>query len=125
MYWSGEPFEAFGPGAARLIDGVRQTNHRSVFTWIKRLNAGESPVGDVDRLTPEGRAREAVFVGLRRTAGIERDAFRQLTGFSFDELAEDVIRRQLELGFLEDTGTHVRLTREGRFVADSVIAEFL
>lgn len=125
MYWSGEPFEAFGPGAARLIDGVRSTNHRSVFTWIKRLNSGESPVGDVDQLNSEGRAREAIFVGLRRTAGIERDAFRKLTGCSLDELAGDVIRRQVELGFLEDTGTHVRLTREGRFVADSVIAEFL
>ncbi len=56
MYWSREPFEAFGPGAARLIDGVRSTNHRSVFTWIKRLNAGESPVGDVDQLSPEGRS---------------------------------------------------------------------
>jgi len=125
MYWSGAPFEAFGPGAARLIDGVRSTNHRSVFTWIKRLKSGESPVGETDSLTPEGRAREAIFVGLRRTAGIERDAFQRLTGFSLDDLAGDVVRRQVELGFLEDTGTHVRLSREGRFVADSVIAEFL
>lgn len=125
MYWSGQPFEAFGPGAARLIDGVRSTNHRSVFTWIKRLKSGESPIGETDRLTPEGRAREAIFVGLRRTAGIDRVTYRKLTGHSIDELAGEVIARQVELGFLADTGTHVRLTREGRFVADSVIAEFL
>ncbi len=125
MYWARQPFEAFGPGAARLIDGVRQTNHRSVFTWIKRLTAGQSPVADVDELSPEHRARETIFVGLRRTAGIEREAFRATTGLDLDALAGEVVHNQVELGLLEDTGTHVCLTREGRFVADSVIAEFL
>jgi oxygen-independent coproporphyrinogen-3 oxidase len=125
MYWARRPFEAFGPGAARLTDGVRKTNHRSVFTWIKRLTAGESPVADVDDLTPEHRAREAIFVGLRRTAGVSRNEFRETTGFDLEALAGEVIRNQVELGLLDDTGTHIRLTREGRFVADSVIAEFL
>lgn len=125
VYWAAKPFEAFGPGAARLIGGVRRTNHRSVFTWIKRLQAGESPVADVDELSPEARAREAIFVGLRRTAGLARDEFRATTGFDLDALAADAIRRQTSLGLLEGTGTHIRLTREGRFVADSVIADFL
>ncbi|MGC1272162.1 MAG: radical SAM family heme chaperone HemW [Planctomycetaceae bacterium] len=125
VYWAALPFEAFGPGAARLVEGVRRTNHRSVFTWIKRLTAGESPVADVDALSPEARAREAIFVGLRRTAGIERAAFRSTTGFDLDTLAGEVARGQAALGLLEITGTHLRLTRDGRFVADSVIAEFL
>lgn len=125
VYWAAKPFEAFGPGAARLIDGVRRTNHRSVFTWIKRLRAGESPVADVDELSREARAREAIFVGLRRVAGVGRDAFRGTTGFDLDSLCGDEIRRQAALGLLEDMGSHVRLTREGRFLADSVIAEFL
>jgi oxygen-independent coproporphyrinogen-3 oxidase len=125
VYWTAAPFEAFGPGAARLLGGVRRTNHRSVFTWTKRVAAGESPVADVDELSPEARAREAIFVGLRRTAGVSRAAVRETTGFDLDALAGDAIRRQASLGLLEDTGTHVRLTREGRFVADSVIAEFL
>lgn len=125
VYWAAKPFEAFGPGAARLIGGVRRTNHRSVFTWIKRLRAGESPVADVDELAPQARAREAIFVGLRRTAGIDREEFRATTGFELDDIAADALPRQLALGLLEDTATHVRLTREGRFIADSVIAEFL
>jgi oxygen-independent coproporphyrinogen III oxidase len=125
VYWAAQPFEAFGPGAARYLGGIRSTNHRSVFTWIKRLSAGDSPVADVEELAPEARAREAIFVGLRRTAGIPRDEFRHTTGFDLDLLAGDTIHRQSALGLLEDAGTHVRLTREGRFVADSVIAEFL
>jgi oxygen-independent coproporphyrinogen-3 oxidase len=125
VYWAAKPFEAFGPGAARYLDGVRSINHRSVFTWIKRLRAGESPAAEVENLPPEARAREAIFVGLRRTAGIDRKTFRQDAGFDLDRIAGDTVKSQTTLGLLEDTGTHIRLSREGRFVADSVIAEFL
>lgn len=125
IYWAAKPFEAFGPGAARYLDGVRRTNHRSVFTWIKRLNAGESPVAETDELSPEARAREAIFVGLRRVDGIDRAGFRARTGFGLDELAGETIRRQVQVGSLEDDGASIRLTREGRFIADSVITEFL
>jgi oxygen-independent coproporphyrinogen III oxidase len=37
VYWSGRPYLAFGPGASRFIDGVRETNHRSVTTWLQRI----------------------------------------------------------------------------------------
>lgn len=125
VYWAAKPFEGFGPGAARYLDGVRRTNHRSLFTWIKRLKAGESPVADVDELAPENRAREAIFVGLRRVEGIDRHEFHEQTGFGLDELAGTTIRRQVQFGAIEDDGISIRLTREGRFIADSVIAEFL
>ena len=125
VYWAAEPFEGFGPGAARLTDGIRRTNHRSVFTWIKRLQARADPTAEVDPLTPAGRAREAIFLGLRRTAGINRVAFHQQTGFDIQLLAGDAVAAQVALGLLEATPTHVRLTHAGRFVADSVIAEFL
>ncbi len=125
VYWAARPFEAFGPGAARYLGGVRSTNHRSVFTWIKRIVAGESPVAEAEELSPEGRAREAIFVGLRRTAGVDRTAFRETTGFDLDILAGGTIGAQVASGLIEDAGDAIRLTREGRFLADGVIAEFL
>ena len=36
VYWSGDDFEAFGPGAANLIAGARRTNHRGVLGWLGR-----------------------------------------------------------------------------------------
>ena len=125
IYWSFAPFEAFGPGAARFLNGTRYTNHRGVLTWLKRLTAVESPVGETDVLTPEARAREAIFVGLRRAAGVERDSFWRATGYDLDELAGPIVEQQCARGLLEDTGDSIRLTREGRFLADSVIIEFL
>lgn len=125
IYWSGRPFYGFGPGAARYLDGRRETNHRSVTTWLKRVFAGEPAIGDSEQLSPEDRAREAIVLGLRRCDGVERREFQTRTGFDLDRLAGNVVARHCRAGLLEDTGDRIRLTREGRFLADSVIIEFL
>ncbi|MEX2285939.1 MAG: radical SAM family heme chaperone HemW, partial [Planctomycetaceae bacterium] len=104
VYWKGLSYLAFGPGAARYVDGVRESNHRSVTTWLKRVMAGESPVAERERLSDEERAREALVIGLRRCAGIEKAAFRKLTGFDMDELAGSTIERHCHAGLLEDDG---------------------
>src|SRR5690606_423861 len=75
VYWQGLPYYGFGPGAASYVGGMRRTNHRSVTTWLKRVLAGEAGVAESERLSPEDRAREAIWLGLRRTAGIDRRTF--------------------------------------------------
>ena len=126
IYWDRTDYEAFGPGAARLTGGVRKLNHRGVLGWLKRVEAGADPTVEVDELTPEGIAGEVVMLALRTTAGVRTDGrFREATGFDFDALFGEITDRQVALGLLRRTARSLRLTREGRFVADSVITEFL
>ncbi|MEX0718904.1 MAG: radical SAM family heme chaperone HemW [Planctomycetaceae bacterium] len=125
VYWKGEEYYGFGPGAARYLNGRRETNHRSVTTWLKRVFAGEDPIADAEELSPEDKARESIVLGLRRAAGIERDEFRHRTGFDLDDLAAEPIARHCLSGLLDVDDHHVRLTREGRFLADAVIVDFL
>jgi oxygen-independent coproporphyrinogen-3 oxidase len=124
-YWAGRSYFGFGPGAARYLRGLRETNHRSVGTWMKRVLAGRSPVGDVDELSPDDRAREMLVVGLRRAAGVDRAAFRATSGFDIDDIAGPAIERHCSSGLLERTENGIRLTREGRFLADTVIVDCL
>jgi oxygen-independent coproporphyrinogen-3 oxidase len=124
-YWRALPYFGFGPGAARYINGRRESNHRSTTTWIKRVLNGQSGVAMSEELTPEHRAREAIVLGLRRTDGIRRDEFRTLTGFDLDHLAAATIRQEVAAGRIEDLDTAIRLTRAGRFVADRVLIAFL
>ncbi len=124
-YWAGEQYYGFGPGAARYLEGRRETNHRSVSTWMARVLSGRSPVGDVDVLAPADRARETLVVGLRRAAGVDRATFRKTTGFDLEEVAGAAIARHCESGLLERTPAGIRLTREGRFLADTVIVDCL
>jgi oxygen-independent coproporphyrinogen-3 oxidase len=124
-YWAGLPYYGFGPGAARYCRGRRETNHRSVTTWLARILSGRSPVGDIDELSPADRARETLVVGLRRARGVGCDEFRARTGFDLEQVAGPAIERHCATGLLERTVDGVRLTREGRFLADTVIVDCL
>jgi oxygen-independent coproporphyrinogen-3 oxidase len=125
VYWAGKPFFGFGPGAARYAAGRRELNHRSVTTWINRVLAGRSPIAESEELSPEGRARELIMLNLRRCAGLDLAEFREQTGFEFRRLAVEALSRHLRQGLLEECNGHVRLTREGRFLADTVFAEYV
>jgi oxygen-independent coproporphyrinogen-3 oxidase len=124
-YWAGLPYFGFGPGAARYLKGRRETNHRSVVTWLARIRSGRSPVGDSEELSPEDRAREALVLGLRRTRGVDRADFRAATGFPVDELTAGRLNAHIDGGLIEDSPATIRLTHAGRFVADSIIVDLM
>jgi len=125
VYWTGLPYEAFGPGAARFVRGRRITNHRSVTTWIKRTLAGESAVGEMEELSPEDSAREAIAIGLRRRQGVDLTDFQQQTGFDLLEFAGAAVQTMVERGWVEQRENRLLLTHEGLFFADLVAGEFL
>ena len=124
-YWNGDEYFAAGPGAARYVNGTRETNHRSVLTWLKRMQAGESPVDDSETLPPESVARELLMLGLRRTAGLHIPTFEARTQIAVGSLAQNAIEKYVDLGWLEFSDDHLRLTRSGRFMADSVVSDML
>jgi oxygen-independent coproporphyrinogen-3 oxidase len=124
-YWSGRGYFAVGPGAARYVDGVRETNHRSTTTYLRRVLADESPVAERECLDPERRAREFLVFALRRLEGISRDRFFESTGEQLDRLVGGELARFVEQGLLSDDGDVIRLTREGLLVSDSLWPEIL
>ncbi len=125
VYWTGRPYLAFGPGAARYIDGRREMNHRSVTTYLHRTLAGTSPVAESEQLSPKNAARERLVFGLRRLEGVSLSEFMTATGFGINELVETELKRFIEFGFLEIVDDRLRLTREGLMVSDSLWPEFL
>lgn len=125
VYWAAREYYAAGPGAARYVDGVRETNHRSTTTWLKRLAAGESPVAEREELSSERKARERLVLALRRLEGVTRPAFAASSGYDLDALAGDAIRRFVDLGLLADDAGGVRLTREGLYISDALWPDLL
>jgi oxygen-independent coproporphyrinogen-3 oxidase len=100
-------------------------NTRDLHGYMHKVLAGEAAAFQSETLAPEDRARETIAVQLRRAEGIERAAFHGQTGFDLDQLAGAVIARHLELGLLADDAVGVRLTRQGKCVADAVVRDFL
>ena len=126
VYWSNDAYFGVGLGAARYVEGRRSVNTRDLAAYIRRIEAGVPAVGPDETLDAEARARETAVLMLRRTVvGIERSDFSRRTGFDLDLLAGDAIARAAGQGLLEDTGNAVRLTRQGLFLADSVLCDLL
>jgi oxygen-independent coproporphyrinogen-3 oxidase len=125
VYWANHAYFGFGMGAARYVLGRRELNTRDLRTYIRRVLSDESAVFQSEELPPEERARETLAVQLRRAEGIDRPAFAEQTGFTLDAVAGPAVARHVELALLEDDGSRVRLTRQGKYVADAVIANLL
>jgi oxygen-independent coproporphyrinogen-3 oxidase len=125
VYWSGGRYYAIGPGAARYVGNVRSSNHRSTFTYLRRMLAGESPVAESETLSPEMQAREKLVLGLRTMDGVSLAAFERDTGHSAHALAGEAIARFVNAGLLQIDDGRLRLTREGLLVSDSLWPDFL
>jgi oxygen-independent coproporphyrinogen-3 oxidase len=123
VYWANWAYLGFGMGAARYVNGRRELNTRDLHGYIRRALAGEPTTFQSEELDPAQRARETLALGLRRSEGLDRQAFRLQTGFDLDELTAPALERCQALGLLHDDGLKVALTREGRFVADTIIAD--
>ena len=125
VYWTGDTYFAAGPGAARYVEGRRETNHRSTTTYLKRVLAGQSPVAESEVLSPEDSARERLVFGLRRLEGVDRAGFAADTGFEIDQLVRRRLAELVSADLLEDNGSRIRLTRKGLLVSDSIWPKFL
>jgi oxygen-independent coproporphyrinogen-3 oxidase len=124
-YWTGQPYFAAGPGAARFVGGRRETNHRSTTTYIRRVLAGQSPVAESEELGPEDAARERLVFALRRLEGIDKAAFAAETSFSVEQLGGQALARLIDLGLLDLSAGRLKLTRKGLLVSDAIWPEFL
>lgn len=122
-YWANEPYFGFGLGAAAYVNGRRTVNTRNLADYLRKTLSGESATVDAEELTPIDRARETLTLNMRRVEGVCRHDFRDRTDFDLDAVAGPAIARLSGIGVISDDGDRVRLTRDGRCVADAVMAE--
>ena len=125
-YWNGSDYLAFGPGASRFVDGVRSTNHQSTLTYMKRLEAGQSPTAQTEQLTGLAAARERLVVGMRLLRGVNLAELEAMTGVALDRTLPPATRELLiESDLIEIADGVCRLTRRGVMVSDGVAETIL
>jgi oxygen-independent coproporphyrinogen-3 oxidase len=126
VYWANDAYFGVGVGAARYLRGERAVNTRDLPAYLRRIEADEDATGPTETLDSEARARETAVLMLRRTVlGIDRADFARRTGFDLEALAGPVLRKHIERGWLESEGNRIRFTREGLFLADSVLCDLV
>lgn len=124
-YWANMAHLGIGMGAAGLVRGVRTLNTRDLDRYLRLALAGEDTAFQSETLTPLETARETLMLNLRRVEGAMEQEFLERTGMTLTVVLGQAADPLVASGLLERDSRGLRLTREGRFVADAVIVKLL
>lgn len=120
-YWSGAPYLGVGPSAHSFDGQSRQWNVAHNARYLSALQSGNVPF-EREVLTPAQRYNEYVMTGLRTMWGCEI-ARIEAFGEPFSGYFNREKTQFLQNGALENTGTHIRLTRAGKLLADRIASD--
>jgi oxygen-independent coproporphyrinogen-3 oxidase len=124
-YWMNGEYLGLGAGASSAFKGDRYKNVNLPARYIAQINESQTAVESRETPSPQQRMGESVMLGLRLREGIHLPNFEQQFGIPFREAFRNAIARLKETGLLEIRGGRAFLSREGWFLADSVIVEFI
>ncbi len=118
-YWEQGEYLGLGPSAASYLGGERRANTSGTAAYLRAALAGEKIPRQYSE-TLEGRKKDAerIMLGLRKTAGIE------LPDHIFIEFKEE-LARLTETGFLERSGSRVKIREDRLYVSNIVFREFV
>lgn len=124
-YWTDTPYFGVGGSAHGFTGETRTANVRSITGYIDDVERDPINPGQVTLITGRDRAIEALFLGLRRTEGIELQAFHGR--HDLDVLGEfgEGLDPMIEAGLVEIDGDTLRLTRRGLLLSNEVFTAFV
>lgn len=118
-YWDRGEYIGVGAGAHSFEGNKRRVNIRDVRRYIDALKGGSLLFEEEIEVTPEEALKEQIFLGLRKTDGISRNLLRER--FQIDVIP-DLSDFERE-GLLKIRDDHIRLTRKGIIVSNSLIVK--
>jgi len=124
-YWSMASYLGLGPAAHSYEPPERWWNLEQVPAYIAALKAGRLPMAGRERLTREQQIMEALYLGLRQTAGIDVAAFEKQFAVDFREHLGKPLTEMAREGVLTLTNGCCALTPKGMRLLDSVMARLI
>ncbi len=141
-YWRNVPYLGVGPGAHSFLGGYRFANMKSPVGYMTKVRAWEQPAGieellrerpgpvaDVNAIDKRTEMADSVILGLRLADGVSEHGFRERFGLGLRDVYGAAIAQSIALGLLWEEGEGdaavLRLTKEGRLLANEAFVRFL
>lgn len=143
VYWTGGQYIGFGIGAASFFKGQRFTNIKNLDSYIEICedirdeltcdtdrnklydNATMVLRTDVETMFIDKRMEEFMYLGLRMTAGVSREEFKQRFDRDMFDVYGEVINKYTDQGFMNVDENRVWLTDRGIDVSNYILADFI
>jgi oxygen-independent coproporphyrinogen III oxidase len=124
-YWSDGEWLGFGCGAHSTRDGMRWKNVAGTAEFIERIGEGRATTLERRALTSRERLEDALFTGLRLTAGIDVTAVGDRYETDVWDVYGERLAPALDAGLLVREERRLRLTRRGMLLANEVLVAFV
>jgi oxygen-independent coproporphyrinogen III oxidase len=130
-YWSDKFYVGLGASASGYLieqsgnfHRLRYTNKSNLQEYYKDLDnriIAPSPI----YLTSEDHQKEYIFLGLRRTAGLNLKQFSSTFGEDFAEKYQKIIKKYQAMDLLETDSGFVKLKPDAYFISNEIFSEFI
>jgi oxygen-independent coproporphyrinogen-3 oxidase len=122
-YWRRGEYLALGPGACGFVGDVRYANVKPVSRYASLLGDGRLPLDTFERVDAEQALAEQLFLGLRTSDGVPREALERRVAVT------PALRARVDAwiadGLMVRDAARVRLTERGFLVSDALFVELL
>jgi oxygen-independent coproporphyrinogen-3 oxidase len=128
-YWQGKSYFGFGPSAHSFDGQSRWWNVANNTAYIRSIDNGQIPF-EKEILTAAQQINEMIMIALRTQEGLQLERItHEIKGMSKEELAkiqQDILKgsmKYIQNGLMLVEENWLRLTREGRLLADGIAAD--
>lgn len=122
-YWKRVDYLGVGLGASSLIDNVRYSNTRDLYTYLSV--PADSLHEAAEQITRNGQMEEFMFLGLRMRDGFYRDEFTQAFGIPIEAVYGDALNHLQQEELLLKREGRIYLTDKGMDLNNYVVAQFM
>lgn len=124
-HWDMKEWIGVGSNSSSYIDNKRIKNISDVKTYIDTINNDKVPYEEVIENTEKDNIEEFMFMGLRKTEGIDEKEFFLRFHKMLDEIYKDVIKKYEKQELLVKDKGKLYLTEKGIEVSNIIMADFL
>ncbi|MFT5702215.1 MAG: oxygen-independent coproporphyrinogen-3 oxidase [Desulforhopalus sp.] len=124
-YWENRDYLAAGAAAVSFLDGVREKRCTDVKEYTDKILRGDSVITETERLPLEESFRETVIMGLRMKRGVSLLNLQSRYGLSPTEHYGSTLRSLMDMGMVELTQTHLKITEKGWPLSNRIMAELV
>ena len=122
-YWKRVDYLGVGLGASSLIDNVRYSNTRDLYTYLSV--PADSLHETAEQITRNEQMEEFMFLGLRMRDGFYRDEFTQVFGIPIEAVYGDALNHLQQEELLLKREGRIYLTDKGMDLNNYVVAQFM
>jgi len=125
VYWLGDEYVGFGPGAASYVDSTRFRRIANVDQYLAAQSEKKNTIEFLENLSTRRAAAEALVMGLRLADGIDYRRIENKFGVKLTDFIGDIIQKYSDQGLIEIGEENIKLSGNAYFISNSIFSDLI